>query len=120
MDNKLLNILQSKEVPIENQQIIDYLKGDLNNVSQQQLEELEQDDAMMQDAMEGLNSIQDMARLEMMTREMNQSLQKKLAAQKNKHKETRKWKDQKWLLLAIATVLMIVVICYMVMKVVKG
>jgi ABC-type bacteriocin/lantibiotic exporter with double-glycine peptidase domain len=120
MDNKLLNILQSKEVPIENQQIIDYLKGDLNNVSQQQFEEQEQDDAMMQDAMEGLNSIQDMARLEMMTREMNQSLQKKLVAQKNKHKETRKWKDQKWLLLAIATVLMIVVICYMVMKVVKG
>ena len=119
MDNKLLNILQSKEVPIENQQIIDYLQGTLNTANQQQLEEHELGDAMMQDAMEGLQTVQDKARLEMMAREMNQTLQKKLVAQKNKHKEIRKWKDQKWILLSIATILLIVIICYLVMKVVK-
>ncbi|MES2774939.1 MAG: hypothetical protein V4722_12180 [Bacteroidota bacterium] len=120
MDNKLLNILTSKEVPIENQQIIDYLKGELDNTTQQRLEETELEDAMMQDAMEGLQSVQDKVRLEIMAREINHTLQKKLALQKNKHKETRKWKDQNWILLSIGTVLLIVIICYWVMKVLKG
>jgi len=119
MDNKLLNILQTKEVPIENQQIIDYLTGDLNEEMKHHLEENEIDDAMMQDAMEGLNSIQDKARLEKMARDLNQTLQKKISSQKTKHIETRKWKDQSWILLSIATVLLIVIICFLVMKVMK-
>jgi len=116
MDNNLLNILQSKEMPIENEQIIDYLKGGLKQPAQQQMEAQEMDNAMMQDAMEGLKYVNDTSRLEMIAREMNKTLHKKIANQKIKHKETRKWKDQSWILLAIATLLVIVVICYWVMK----
>ncbi|MEO7312955.1 MAG: hypothetical protein ABIX01_21395 [Chitinophagaceae bacterium] len=119
MDNKLLNILQSKEVPIENQQIIDYLTGMLEADQRQQMESQELDDAMMQDAIEGLQAIKDKSRLERIAKEMNKTLQKKLTTQKKRHVETRKWKDQKWILLAIATVLLIVVICYIVIKTVK-
>ena len=119
MNKNLLDILQSKEVPIENQQVIDYLKGDLEPATNQALEQQELEDEMMRDAMEGLREVNDTSRLEMIAREMNQTLQKKLATQKNKHKEVRKWKDQSWILLSIATVLLIVIICVLVMKYLK-
>jgi len=119
MNKNLLDILQSKEVPIENQQVIDYLQGNLKPEVSQELEQQELEDEMMRDAMDGLREVEDTSRLEMIAREMNQTLQKKLAAQKNKHKEVRKWKDMNWISLSIATVLLIVVICYLVMKYMK-
>lgn len=116
MDNKLLNILQSKEVPIDNQQIIDYLKGELNVDTQHQLEKQELESAFVHDGIEGLQLIADKAKLEMITREMHFHLQKKLNTHKNKHKEKRKWKDQTWIILSIITVLLLIIISYLIMK----
>lgn len=118
MDNKLLNILQSKEVPIENQQVIDYLKGKLNADMQHQLEEQELEDPLVKDAMEGLQLLPDRSKLEMIAKEMHFHLQKKLSVYKNKHKEKRKWKEQNWILLSIVVILLLIIICYYVMKVI--
>jgi REP element-mobilizing transposase RayT len=116
MDQKLLNILQNKEQPIDNQQLIDYLKGTLEPNSQQSIEAQIIEDEMMQDALEGLSTIADKNKIEKITRDLNQAVNKKLANNKNKHQQTRKWKDQNWIMLAIATLLIIVVLCFLVAK----
>lgn len=119
MDPELLNILRSREVPIDDQRIIDYLKNELQGDARQQLEQQEMDDAMMQDAMEGLNSIADKTRLELMARELNQHMQQRLADQQKKHREKRKWKDQSWILITIVTVLLLITIGYIVVKMMR-
>ena len=116
----LLNILQSNEVPIENQQIIDYLQGQLKATAQNKLEQHEQDDPMMQDAIEGLRMMPDTARLEKLTVDLNLHLQQRIAGQKQKRKETARWKDQNWILTAAVTIILLIIICFVVIRRFKG
>lgn len=119
MDKNLLDILKKSEEPIENDQLISYLNGVLPTENLQDIQQQEIEDAMMADAMEGLKNIKDKSRLETMTREMNHQLQKKLKGTKQKHIETRKWKDQNWIVLSIVSVLLLIMLCYLVFRFVK-
>ncbi len=112
----LLNILQSNEVPIENQQIIDYLQGQLQTDAQHNLEKQEQHDPMMQDALEGLRMLPNANNLEKMTTAINLHLQQRIAGQKLKRKETARWKDQNWILMAAITIILLIIICFVVVR----
>jgi hypothetical protein len=112
--SNLLKILQNKDVPIENQQILDYLQSQLNADVQHQLEEAEQGDAMMQDALDGLRLVEDKSRLDKMTRDINQHLQQRIAEQRSRRKETARWKDQSWIMMAAITLLVLIVICFVI------
>ena len=116
----LLHILQSNEVPIENQQIIDYLQGQLQTDAQHNLEKRELDDPMMQDALDGLRMLPDTDHLEKMTTAINLHLQQRIAGQKLKRKETGRWKDQNWILLAAITIIILIIICFVVIRRFKG
>ena len=116
----LLHILQSNEVPIENQQIIDYLQGQLHADAQHNLEKQEQDDPMLQDAMEGLRMMPDTASLEKMTSAINLHLQQRISSQKLKRKETARWKDQNWILTAVLTILVLIIVCFLVIRRFRG
>lgn len=112
----LLNILQSDEVPIENQQIIDYLQGQLQVDAQNSVEQQELADPMMQDALEGLRMMPDKADLEKLTAAINLHLQKRISDHKLKRKETARWKDQNWILLALITFIILLMICFVVFR----
>jgi hypothetical protein len=118
--SNLLNILESNEVPIENQQIIDYLQGQLTTDAQNKLEQQEQNDPMMKDAMEGLQMMPDTARLQKMTADMNLHLQQRIAEKKLKRKETARWKDQNWIIMSVITVILLIIICFVFIKRIKG
>jgi len=116
MDKALLNILESDNKPVDDRQILEYLQGDLNADTRHLLEQQELDDEMMQDAMEGLQTLPDTSKLELIARELNQGLQKKLNAQQNKHRETRKWKDQSWLIYTTITIILLAIVCVLAMR----
>jgi hypothetical protein len=107
-------------VPIENQQIIDYLQGQLKAAAQNKLEQHEQDDPMVKDAIEGLRMMPDTAQLEKMTIDINLHLQQRIAGQKQKRKETARWKDQNWILTAAITIILLIIVCFVVIWRFKG
>jgi uncharacterized membrane protein YukC len=120
MDKKLLDILQNdEEKPIDDAQLLSYLKGALDNDVLHDVQQQELNDDMVADAMEGLRTIKDKARLEALTRDLNKQLQKKLKEKKQKHIETRKWKDQNWITLSIVSILLLIILCYLVFRFIK-
>ncbi len=119
MDKNLLDILQNNEAPIDDEQLISYLKGELDKNVLHAVQEQEMNDEMMADAMEGLQNIKDKTSLGLVSKDLNQQLQKKLKETKQKHKETRKWKDQNWITLSIVSVLLLVILCYLFFRVIK-
>ena len=118
MRKGLLNILEPGKDPVKDQQIIDYLEGKLDAEAQHNVEEQELEDELFLDAMEGLQSVEDKSRLEMIARDMNKALQAKLIIKKNKRSEQRKWKDQKWITVSIVTLLLLLFISFLVVKIV--
>ena len=114
--SNLLNILQHKESPIENEQILDYLKGQLQHDVEHRLESAEQDDALIQDALDGLRMMDDKTRLDTLTRDINQHLQQRIADQRSKRKEVTKWKDQPWILMAAITLILLIIISFVVLS----
>lgn len=119
MDKKLLDILQKEEPPMADEQLISYLKGALENDILHDVQQREMNDEMTADAMEGLQNIKDKTRLETLTKEMNQQLQKKLKQKKQKRIETRKWKDQNWITQTVISILLLIILCYLVFMVIK-
>jgi hypothetical protein len=112
----LLNILENHEVPIENQQLIDYLQGQLQANAQHHLEASEQDDPLLKDALEGLSMVDDKSRLNGVAGDINQHLQQRLAQQKIKRRKAGRWKDQDWILMSVITLIVLVVVCYLIIR----
>ena len=114
--SNLLNILQHKEAPIENEQVLDYLKGQLQQDQEHHLETAEQEDALIQDALDGLRMIDDQTRLDKLSRDLNQHLQQRIAEQRTKRKEVAKWKDQPWIVMTAITLILLIIICFVVLS----
>ena len=47
-------------------------------------------------------------------------LQQRIAGQKQKRKETARWKDQNWILMAVITIILLLIICFVVIRRFKG
>ena len=114
--SNLLNILQHKEAPIENEQILDYLKGQLQHDVEHRLESAEQEDVLIKDALEGLQMMEDKTRLDKLSHDLNRHLQQRIAEQRTKRKEVTKWKDQPWILMAAITLILLILISFVVMS----
>lgn len=117
MNKKLLNILQTRETPIENQQIIDYLNNKLSTEKRHLIEEQEMNSGLVQDAMDGLELMKDKTKLVKMTHEINRHLHEKLRDQIGIHNNKRQWKEQNWIILSVVTVLLILTICLIMFRI---
>lgn len=115
MSDDLKDILGNSNKDIDNQKLMDYLSKKLSNEEQHDLEKMMADDEFMNDAVEGLEQINNKSNIDVYTEQLNRSLQKQLA-QKQQRKQKRKLKDQPWLYLAIITLLLLCIIAYIVMK----
>lgn len=115
MSEGLKDILSNLNNEIEQEKLLEYLNKELPAGEAHEVEKLMADDAFVNDAMEGLESFPNKKDLSAYVQQLNRDLQKQLE-KKKKRREKRRLKDQPWIYVTIIVVLMIIVICYLLMK----
>ena len=115
MSDNLKDILSNLNKDIEQEKLLDYLNKKLSDAEAHEVEKQMADDPFMNDAVEGLEHFKNKESLSLLVEQLNKDL-KKQTAKKNKRKEKRKLKDQPWLYITLVTLLLLVIICYVVIK----
>ena len=117
MSNDLLNILSNSNKDIDNQKLMDYLSGKLTEQEKHEVEKWMVDNEFENEALEGL---QEMAgtgnkKLEGYVDQLNKELHQYIK-QKKDRREKRKIGTSFWVYTAIAFILIIIVLAYMVIS----
>lgn len=115
MDDELLNILSNSNKDIDNQKLMDYLSGKLSAEEKHEIEKQMADSDFVNDAVEGLEDVKNKKDLSLFVEQLNTNLNKQLD-KKKKRKQKRALKDQPWLYLAVIILLMLIVICFIIIK----
>jgi len=115
MSDDLKDILSNLNKDIEQDKLLDYLNKKLSASEAHEVERQMADDEFMNDAMEGLEQFSNKKDLPLQIEQLNRDLQKQLD-KKKKRKDKRKIKDQPWLYFAIILVLVLVTICFVLVK----
>lgn len=103
------NILHDHE--LKDDQLMDYLQGNLSDEERHAIEAQMLEDDFTNDAVEGLETVNNKSQLPTYVEQLNRQLQKSINSKK-KRKEKRKLVDNQWLIFAICIVLAISVIGY--------
>jgi len=115
MSNDLKDILSNTNKDIDNQQLMDYLSSHLSKTNQHEVEKVMTDDPFMNDAVEGLQQIEDKKNIHDYVEHLNKELHKQVAKNK-KRKEKRRLKDSPYPYMVILILLILLVLCFAVVK----
>lgn len=115
MSNELKDILSNSNKDIDNQQLMDYLSSHLSKTQQHDVEKAMNDDAFMNDAVEGLQQLKDNKNIAAYVEQLNYELNRQVAKNK-KRKEKRRLKDSPYTYLIALILLVLMVICFVVVK----
>jgi anti-sigma factor RsiW len=115
MNKDLLNILTNSNKDIDNQQLMDYLNGQLSGESLHEVERSMADNEFFNDAIEGLQRVDNKKDLQAYVNELNAGMQKSLDKKKSRRLK-RRLKDEPWGLLAIVLVITLCVIAFVIIR----
>lgn len=115
MSDELKDILSNLNKDIEQEKLLDYLNKKLSAGEAHELEKQMADDEFMNDAVEGLEEIKNKKDLSLYVEQLNQDLKKQLD-KKKKRREKRKLQDQPWIYFAIVLLLVLIVVCFVLVK----
>jgi hypothetical protein len=115
MNKDLLNILANSNKDIDNQQLMDYLSGDLSGDPLHEVERSMADNAFLNDAVEGLQSIGSKKNVQKYVEELNAALQKNIAKKKQRRLK-RRLQETPWAYLAILLVIVLCILAYVVIR----
>ncbi len=115
MNNELNDILSNNNKDIDNRKLLDYLNNELNKTDSHELEKNMAGDNFVNDAVEGLQEFDSGKDMQAYVAQLNKELNKQIS-RKKKRKGKRRWKDQPWAYLSIVIILLLLVICYIVIK----
>jgi anti-sigma factor RsiW len=115
MNNDLLNILSNSNKDIDNQQLMDYLSGQLSGEQQHEVERSMAESEFVNDAVEGLQRITNKKDLQSYVDQLNAGMQKTLQKKKQRRLK-RRLKEEPWSYLAVLVVLVLCVIAYIVVR----
>ena len=115
MNNDLKDILANTNKDIDNQQLMDYLSNQLSKADAHAVEKNMADNEFMNDAIEGLQKMDSKKDLQAYVEELNEGLQKQIVKNKTR-KEKRRLKDQPYTYVALVIILILLVICFMIIK----
>ena len=107
------NILHNNS-ELNNEQLLDYLQGNLSNEERNAIEQQMVEDEFTSDAADGLERVTNKTQLPNYVEQLNRQLQKNMAVKKQR-KAKRKLKDNPWIVIAIGVILMICVLGYYVL-----
>ena len=113
MNNDLLNILSNSNKDIDNQKLMDYLSGKLNEQEKHEVEKWMVDNDFENEAVEGLQQMAGNKKLEGYVDQLNKELHHYIE-QKKDRREKRRINNPFWVYVAIALILAIIVLAYMV------
>jgi len=116
MNKDLLNILSNSNKDIDNQQLMDYLSGNLSGEPLHDVERSMANNAFLNDAVEGLQHIGNKKNLQAYVDELNAALQKNMAKKKRRRLK-RRLKDDPWTYLTIAVVIALCIIAYWIVRI---
>lgn len=115
MSENLKNILSNSNKDIDNQQLMDYLSNQLSKEQEHNVEANMTDDPFLNDAVEGLQQIEPTEKINNLTIQLNQELQK-LVAKNKKARIKRRWKDSPNLYIFVVCIVALLVLFYFLMK----
>ena len=113
LSNSLQGAVGNKD--INNQQLMDYLANHLPQAQQHEVEKAMNDDAFMNDAVEGLQQMGSRQNIETYTEQLNSFLEKQTDKNKSR-KLKRRWKDSPYTYLTVIIILILLLVCYIVLK----
>lgn len=115
MSDELKNILSNLNKDIEQEKLLDYLNKKLSASEAHELEKQMADDEFMNDAVEGLEEFKNKKDLSLYVQQLNNDLKKQLDKKKQR-KEKRKLKEQPWLYFSIVLLLVLIVVCFVLVR----
>lgn len=107
MADELNDILASGHEDISNEDLLKYLKGELSPDQRHRMEMAMIDSEMLNDAVEGLQTLQNSSRLDVIQNEIETRLKKNLQSRKEK-REKRKIRGLYWMLFFITILLLLI------------
>lgn len=115
MNKDLFNILANSNKDIDNQQLMDYLSGNLSGDPLHEVERSMADNAFLNDAVEGLQQMANKQHLQTYVDELNASLQRNMAKKKQRRLK-RRFSDSPWTYVAIGMVILFCFLAYWVIR----
>lgn len=113
MNHDLLKILSDSNKDIDNQKLMDYLSGHLSVKDVHEVERQMSDSDFINDAMEGLQEVNNRRNIELLVEQLNYDLHKKLE-QKKLRKTKRKLKEYSGIYFAIIVILVLLIAAWFV------
>ena len=113
MNPDLKNILNHANKDIGNQELLRYLQEQLDATEAHAVEEQMADDAFTNDAVEGLQSIQNKSQLPQLVDQLHNQLQTQIS--KSRERRNKKWSDSLGLPMTILLVLLLLLIGFIVL-----
>ena len=114
MNHDLIKILSASNKEIDNQKLIEYIAGNLSPKEKHEVELWMADSEFVNDAVEGLQQVDNKSNIGMLVEQLNMDLQKKLE-QKKSRKEKKKLKDYSWIYFAIALLMILITIAWFIL-----
>lgn len=114
MSDNFKNILNNSNKDISSQQLMEYLRNQLSKDEAHSIEQQMADDEFVNDAIEGLQTVQEPNKIPLHLAELNQHLQQQLT--KNNDRKKRRWKDNPLNYLYIAVLLMLLIVSFFALK----
>lgn len=115
MSDELKDILSNLNRDIEQEKLLDYLNKKLSTSEAHELEKQMADDEFVNDAVEGLEEFKNKKDLSLYVQQLNNDLKKQLDKKKQR-KEKRKLKEQPWLYFSIVLLLVLIVVCFVLVR----
>lgn len=115
MSDDLKDILSNLNKDIEQEKLLEYLNRNMTDAEQHAFEKQMNEDEFMNDAVEGLQSVENKNNLPLLVQQLNNDLKKQLS-KKNKRKEKRRLKEQPWVYFSVILILLLIIIAYLVIK----
>lgn len=109
------DILSDKEEDASEQELINYLQGNLSDEEKYAFEKKTADSEFLNDAVEGLSNFKSKQQLNEYVSQLNKNLYKQLD-QRKKRKEKRKLKDNPWIIISVIIILVLAIIAFVAIK----
>ena len=115
MSDELKDILSNLNKDIEQEKLLQYLNRKMSDEEQHAFEKQMNEDDFMNDAVEGLQSLENKNNIDLVVQQLNADLKKQLD-KKKRRKEKRKLKEQPWVYFSVVLILLLIIITWLVMK----
>jgi hypothetical protein len=115
MSENYKDILSNLSTDVDQETLLLYLQGKLSEEKKHEVEKKLSQNEFGDDALEGLQEIKDKQQIQYMVEMLNRDLKKK-TAKKKKMRDKMKIKDQPWLYVSILILILLIAICYIVIR----